>query len=256
MIMVNCISLADAHARREYMRAQLEACGVPWRFFDAVRVDLGRGWPDIYARDRRLRHSGVDMRAGEMGCYLSHREIWKSFLASDDALCLVLEDDVEIGPDFAAVVNALCEDTRDWEFVRLTGVFKRTSYPLRRLAGEHFLVEYLEQPNGTQGYLLNRRAAQRLVDYTADMAHAIDMAIDREWEHGVDIMGVAPGPISHQESFETTLGSAARLRLSLRQKLMREWHRAGGNIGKQLFLARKRRRLLARTAQGLGQPQP
>ena len=54
---------------------------------------------------------------------------------------------------------------------------------------------------------------------------------------------VAPGPISHQETFETTLGSASRLRLSLRQKLMRELHRAGGNIRKQLFLAKKRRQL-------------
>ena len=243
MITVNCISLADEHARRDYMRAQLEACGLPYRFFDAVRIDLGRGWPDSYARGQRLRHSGVDMRAGEMGCYLSHREIWKAFLAGDDELCLVLEDDVEIGPDFAAVVDALCADTSDWEFVRLTGVFRRTAYPLRRLAGEHFLVEYLEQPNGTQGYLLNRRAARRLVDYTAGMAHAIDMAIDREWEHGVNVMGVAPGPISHQETFETTLGSATKPRLSLRQKLMRELHRAGGNIAKQLFLAKKRRRL-------------
>jgi glycosyl transferase, family 25 len=243
MITVNCISLADQHARRDYMRAQLEACGLPYRFFDAVRVDLGRGWPDIYARGQRLRYIGVDMRAGEMGCYLSHREIWKAFLTSDDELCLVLEDDVEIGPDFAAVVKALCDDTRDWEFVRLTGVFQRTAFPLRRLAGEHFLVDYLEQPNGTQGYLLNRRAARRLVDHTASMAHAIDNAIDREWEHGVNIMGVVPGPISHHETFGTTLGSAPKPRLSLRQKLLRELHRAGGNIAKQLFLARKRRRL-------------
>ena len=243
MITVNCVSLADEHARRDYMRRQLDACGLPYRFFDAVRIDLARGWPESYARQQRLRHSGVDMRAGEMGCYLSHREIWKAFLAGDDELCLVLEDDVEIGPDFAAVVNALCDDTRDWEFVRMTGVFPRTAFPLRRVAGEHFLVNYLAQPNGTQGYLLNRRAARRLVDYTADMAHAIDMAIDREWEHGVNIMGVVPGPISHQETFETTLGSASRLRLSLRQKLMRELHRAGGNIRKQLFLAKKRRQL-------------
>ena len=250
MITVNCISLADEHARRDYMRAQLDSCGLPYRFFDAIRVDLGRGWPDNYARSQRLRHSGVDMRAGEMGCYLSHREIWKAFLAGDEALCLVLEDDAEIGPDFAAVVEALGEDTSDWEFVRLTATFQRTAYPLRRLAGEHFLVEYLEQPNGTVGYLLNRRAARRLLDYTTDMAHAIDNAIDREWEHGVNIMGVAPGPISHQESFETTLGSAPRPRLSLRQKLMRELHRARGNIGKQLFLARKRRRLKARTGAG------
>jgi glycosyl transferase family 25 len=243
VITVNCVSLADEHARRDYMRRQLDACGLPYRFFDAVRVDLAHGWPEIYARQQRLRHSGVDMRAGEMGCYLSHREIWKAFLAGGDELCLVLEDDVEIGPDFAAVVNALCDDTRDWEFVRLTGVFPRTPFPLRHLAGDHFLVNYLAQPNGTQGYLLNRRAARRLVDYTADMAHAIDMAIDREWEHGVNIMGVVPGPISHQETFQTTLGSAIRLRLSLRQKLMRELHRAGGNIRKQLFLAKKRRQL-------------
>ena len=71
--------------------------------------------------------------------------------------------------------------------------FQRAAFPLRRLAGEHFLVDYLEQPNGTQGYLLNRRAARRLLDYTAGMAHAIDQAIDREWEHGVNIMGVVPG---------------------------------------------------------------
>jgi glycosyl transferase family 25 len=243
MITVNCISLADEHARRDYMRAQLDACGLPYRFFDAVRIDLRRGWPDIYARDQRLRYSCVDMRAGEMGCYLSHREIWKSFLASDDALCLVLEDDVEIGPDFAAVVTALRENTLDWEFVRLTGVFQRTCYPLRRLAGEHFLVEYLKQPSGAQGYLLNRRAARRLVDYTATMARSIDNAIDREWEHGINVMGVVPGPISHQKTFATTLGSATKPRLSLRQKLMREMHRASGNIGKQFFLAKKRRRL-------------
>lgn len=243
MITVNCISLADQHERRAYMRRQLDTCGLPYRFFDAVRVDLARGWPDIYDRARRLRHSGVDMRAGEMGCYLSHRDIWKAFLAGEDALCLVLEDDVEIGPDFAEVVTALCENRQDWEFVRLTGVFIRTAYPLRQLAGEHFLVDYLEQPNGTQGYLLNRDAARRLLAYTGRMAHAIDMAIDMEWEHGVEIMGVVPGPIAHQEAFDTTLGHAPKRKLSLREKLMRELHRAGGNLRKQLFLAKKRRRL-------------
>ncbi|MET0962524.1 MAG: glycosyltransferase family 25 protein [Noviherbaspirillum sp.] len=243
MITINCISLADQHERRAYMRRQLDACGLPYRFFDAVRVDPAQGWPAIYSRRQRLRHSGVDMRAGEMGCYLSHREIWKNFLAHDDALCLVLEDDVELAPDFAEVVTALCQHSADWEFVRLTGVFKRAAYPLRRLAGEHFLVDYLEQPNGTQGYLISRDAARRLLAYTENMAHAIDMAIDREWEHGVAIMGVVPGPIAHDEAFETTLGRAPKPKLSLRQKLMRELHRAGGNLRKQLFLARKKRRL-------------
>jgi len=246
VITVNCISLADQRERRDYMRRQLDVCGLPYRFFDAIRVDLARGWPENYDRQQRLEHSGVDLRAGEMGCYLSHREVWKAFLASDEELCLVLEDDVEIRPDFADVVTALCNNRQDWEFVRLTGVFARTAFPLRRLVGEHFLVDYLEQPNGTQGYLLNRNAARRLLAYTERMAHAIDMAIDHEWEHGVNIMGVKPGPIVHQEEFETTLGAWSKPRLSLRKKLMRELHRAGGNLKKQLWLARKRRLLRLR----------
>jgi glycosyl transferase family 25 len=248
MINVHCISLADQHERRAYMRRQLDACGLPYRFFDAIRVDLARGWPECYSRQERLDHSRVDMRAGEMGCYLSHRAVWQTFLDSDQELCLVLEDDVELCPDFGEVVNALCANRKDWEFVRLTGTFKQTAYPLRRLVGEHVLVNYLEQPNGAQAYLLNRDAARRLLAHTERMAHAIDMAIDQEWEHGVNIMGVEPGPIRDEKIFETTLGRASKPKLSLRQKFMRELHRAGSNFRKQLWLAKKRRLLRLRQA--------
>jgi glycosyl transferase family 25 len=245
MITVHCISLADQHARREYMRRQLDGCGLSYRFFDAIRVGPGGGWPDIYQRQRRINYSGVDMRAGEMGCYLSHRQVWREFLAGDEEVCLVMEDDVEIHPDFAEVVAALVEVRRQWEFVRLFGVFGRKVFPVRRLSGDHFLVDYLEQPNGTQGYLINRQAAQRLLDHTASMWHAIDNAIDRDWEHGVRIMGVEPSVISHQEVFETTLGAWHKLRLPLHRKILREVHRAGSNLRKQLWLLKKRARLRA-----------
>jgi glycosyl transferase family 25 len=245
-VTIQCISLADQHDRRQYMRAQLDALGMPYRFFDAVRVDLSHGWPEMYARKRRLAHSGVDLRAGEIGCYLSHRQVWQRFLAGDDELCLVIEDDVELHADFAEVVNALCDSHADWEFVRLFAIMKKPSFPARPIIGPYRIVDYLAQPNGTQGYLLNRRAAERLVAYTATMWQAIDMAIDCEWDHGVAVQGVEPHVLAHPEIFETTLGDSNKPRLGLRQKLLREVHRARHNLRKQAWLRRKRGRLAAR----------
>lgn len=247
MITVICISLAEQHDRRAFMQSQLVECGLPFRFFDAIRVDLANGFPSIYHRTGRLNHSGVDMRAGEMGCYLSHRQVWREFLATEEPICLVVEDDVEILPDFARVVAALSANPQRWEFVRLFGVFKQPGFAASALTDRHTLVDYLEQPNGTQGYLINRAAARRLLEYTASMAHAIDMAIDRDWEHGVRIMGVEPAVVAHHEAFETTLGTWHKLRLPWRQKIAREYHRAGANLRKQIWLLKKRARLRART---------
>ena len=243
MIRIDCISLPDQLERRAFMRRQFEQHDLPYRFFDAIRVNSS--WPAIYDRKRRLAYSGIDLRPGEMGCYLSHRAVWTEFLASDDALCLVLEDDVGLSPDFTSVVEALCAAHAQWQFVRLYAMFKKDAFPVQRLTGPYALVDYLNQPNGTQGYLLNRVAAERLLRYTAVMSAAIDTAIDREWEHGVTIRGIEPYVLSHDDLFETTLGQAGNSALSVRRKLLREVHRIGTSLRKRLWLFRKKRRLQA-----------
>lgn len=245
MIRINCISLADQHDRRAYMRRQFEQYDLPYRFFDAVRIKPDGHWPAIYDRQQRLAHSGTDLRPGEMGCYLSHRAVWTEFLASADAVCLVLEDDVGLSPDFASVVEALCAAPADWDFVRLFAMFRKPAFPLRPLTGPYMLVDYLVQPNGTQGYLINREAAERLLRHTATMSAAIDTALDRDWEHGVPIRGIEPYVLTHDDTFETTLGTAHKTTLSTLRKLRREWHRIGTSLRKQLWLFRKKRRLQA-----------
>ncbi len=230
------------------MEAQLAACGLPYRFFDAIQVDLKKGWPDLYNRTRRLNYSGIDLRAGEMGCYLSHRAIWHNFLGGDEPLCLVIEDDVTLSLDFAEVVQSLCDMQQQWEFVRLFGVFNRKVYPSIALACGRTLVDYLQQPNGTQGYLMNRDAVKRLLAHTESMCHAIDNSIDRDWEHGVRLMGIAPSVLSLEENFDTTLGIQTKLRLPWHGKVAREFHRAGSNLRKQLWLYKKARRLRLRSS--------
>jgi glycosyl transferase family 25 len=237
-----CISLIDQVQRRSFMRQQLDALGLPYRFFDAVRIDLSGGWPESYDRQQRLAYAGRDLTAGEIGCYLSHRAIWQQLLSGPDEVALVLEDDVAVPPDFGATVQALCEGPDDWDFARLYGCFKRPMRPLRPVHGAHVLVDYLSQPRGMQGYLVKRRAAESLLRHTASIVHAIDDAIDRDWEHRLRMRGVEPPVVLHTEAFVSTLGARSTCGLSFPQKLQREWSRLGSNIRKQAWMCRKRLR--------------
>jgi glycosyl transferase family 25 len=237
---ITCISLADQHERRAFMKAQLDSCGMPYHFMDAVRVDLTIGYPASYDQKRRLNHSCTDMRAGEMGCYLSHRQAWQEFLDSGEEISLIVEDDVELRTDFIKTIMALCERKDLWDFVRLFGIFKRPTYKSHNIYGSHYLVDYLKQPNGTQGYLMNRAAAERLMKHTASMIYPIDVAIDRDWEHGLRMMGIEPSIVSHPEVFETTLGDGQGGKLALHKKISREFYRAGPSIKKQIWMLKKR----------------
>lgn len=228
------------------MRSQFEKNRLPYRFLDAVRVDLTRQWPASYNRKKRLRYAQKDLRAGEIGCYMSHRQAWQEFLESNEDICLVLEDDVELRANFKQTVLALCEYKKAWDFVRLYGYFKRPSYRLFKLFDDHYLVDYLMQPLGTQGYLLNRTCAARFLMHTADMIHPIDNAIDQEWMHRIAMLGVEPSVLVHSEMFDTTLGSEKRVKLPLRKKLSRELYRTSSGIKKQLWIMRKRLRYLFR----------
>lgn len=235
-----CISLADATQRRVFMTEQLEKLGLPYRFLDAIRPDLSQGWPACYQRKKRLAQHGHDLTQGEIGCFLSHRQAWQEFLASADPFCCVLEDDVQLQPGFVEGMAALCECAKDWDIVRLYGVFRRESVNLCELTPGRWMVDYFDQPRGTQGYVLNRAAAQRLLQHTDKMACAIDDAIDRGWEHKLRLYGVEPYLVVEQLQHVSTIGSRKRPRLPLLRRLLREINRGFTDLRKQRWVMEKR----------------
>lgn len=241
-----CISLADQLERRAYMARQFDAIGASYRFLDGIRVDLAAGWPAAYDRKARLAYALADLRAGEIGCYMSHRQAWQDLLDSDQEVCCVLEDDVALHSDFSATVQALYDCRADWDLVRLFGLFAQPSKRLQQIHGPHYLVDYWrKQPNGTQGYLLTRAAAQKLLAHTARIVYPIDDAIDREWEHRLRLRGVEPAVLLHPEvGFASTIGDRGSSSTSLADKLKREYTRLDTNLHKQLWSLRKRVRYL------------
>jgi glycosyl transferase family 25 len=96
---VYLINLDGSDERLASARAQLDTANVP---FDRVSAFDGRGlsldqFPDYDAK-AALFYMGRPLRGGEIGCYLSHLDCARRFLASDAQHALVLEDDMQLAP--------------------------------------------------------------------------------------------------------------------------------------------------------------
>jgi glycosyl transferase, family 25 len=67
---IYCISLEDSSERRSSIQDQLTSMDLPFVFFDAIKPDLEKGYPQEYNQSKRIKLYGYEMKLGEIGCYL------------------------------------------------------------------------------------------------------------------------------------------------------------------------------------------
>ncbi len=163
------INMAHRTEKRANMERQIQVClrdrpTVTVDFFPAID---GR---TISAAALRARGGEVDrtwvnpynnlpLTHGEVGCALSHHEVWTRIRDGRWSNVLVLEDDVILPPDLLSQMEAcMAESTDPWD---LAYVGRK---PLR--PGEHRLSEHIVIPKysyWTNGYVLRRTGAQKLL---------------------------------------------------------------------------------------------
>jgi glycosyl transferase family 25 len=133
-------------------------------------------------------------RAGEVGCYLSHLKAMETFLRTDAPWCVILEDDVEVLPACAEVLQSLAEKD-DWDLVKLFNFHSGMPVTKRALAGDHRLVAHLTRTTSSAAYVVNRRAAETLLMSMRPITEQVDHALDRPWETGLRTRGIRPMPV-------------------------------------------------------------
>lgn len=189
---LHVINLDRDRKRMETVGRNLRELGLEFRRFPAV---MGKEVPDAgrfvdAARYPELNH--VDWpRWGELGCYLSHIEAMRGFLASGERTAVIMEDDVEFLPDAPECLAALAARD-DWDMVKLFCYHGGTPYRLGEVARGRRLCVHLTRTTSTAAYMVNRRAAERLVSTLLPMREPIDHAHDRPWETGLRIRGLRP----------------------------------------------------------------
>lgn len=233
------LNLARSVERRERMEQQAASLGLGLTFVPAV--DGTALAPEQRARvdeEAVRRRYGRPLRAGEIGCYLSHLLVWERLAAGDDACAVVLEDDARLDATFAPAVAAVLAAPVPWDVVRLTGYFHRPAQRVARLADGRDLVRNERGINGTTAYLVRREGAARLVAYSRTLCHPVDNAMDRTFEHELALLCVRPFAVGHDDGQPSTIQRtaarggvrgpwterAARRLLRTQDSLRRRWH--------------------------------
>ena len=201
------INLARRPERMRYMQEQLAKAGVAYKRVDAV--DGARlSESECKSLARRFRWwcaRGYMPRAGEIGCAMSHRSVWRKMKDAEDRAFCVLEDDVAVSDRFAEMLD------------KAESFAARSASPLAIL-----LTPFCAEPQGgftegsfgriawaasMGGYVLNREAAQRLLFATARLDSPID-----EWSRwakrgGVQLHAARPSVCSQAEYGSETFDS-------------------------------------------------
>lgn len=232
------ISLAHARERREGVTGELGRQALDFRFFDAVEGARLGAWPPEYDRTRRMREYGRDLSPGELGCFLSHRAIWRECVAKRQDF-LVLEDDFRVAGDLHAVLHAVAAITESWDFIRLSGdrQQRRIAVPIRTF-GSFTVVEELSESLLTTAYLVNPQGAAKLLRRSERFWLPVDNFMEKRYAHGVRSLSVLPYPIAHLPVV-STIGDRAVRDKPLGWRARRLWFRSLHDVQRYAWAARR-----------------
>lgn len=180
------VNLQQAIQRRQYMQTELAKHSyLDFTFIDAV---VGKEIEDskleeLYSEDRVRKNIGRTLSRGEIGCALSHVNIYSEMIERGEEVALVLEDDICIPSSIETELRGLqwLLDKNKPVVVLLTPVIKASNRIVHALTNNRVLKPY--EACYTSGYLLNKRAAGELLKLNLPVCVAAD-----DWEY-FDMMG-------------------------------------------------------------------
>jgi glycosyl transferase, family 25 len=167
--MLFLINLDSAVERRQFMARQLASMGITFerigidmrlRSGEAIAVWAAAHFPQFAFDFQRL--SGA-----EVGCWLSHLSAWNRLLAQHETqACVVIEDDLILGPDFAdAIAAATSQSIHDVVYL---GTSSKNLSTRRRARIDRFWVhEPVGTVYNTWGYSIARNYIRQLFERTS-----------------------------------------------------------------------------------------
>ncbi|XP_017328224.3 procollagen galactosyltransferase 2 [Ictalurus punctatus] len=112
-------------------------------------------------------YSGRVLTKGEIGCFLSHYNIWKQVVERKQQQVLVLEDDIRFELNFKRRLNTIMEDIwqteLQWDLIYVGRKRLQVKNPERWVQGIKNLV-YPDYSYWTLGYALSLQGAKKLLE--------------------------------------------------------------------------------------------
>lgn len=217
-IPVYVISLARVVKRRAEITARLNTTAVQSELVDAIdglELDLST-----------LQHRIVNKRMsrGEIGCFLSHYNLWQRMVDSQTPYAVILEDDATWDDDFFTVAAQLPAVSWQWDVINLCYEHRiRVDTTLCKV-GNRCLVRNVRPTNRAIGYAVSLSGAAKMLKHCYRMRQGVDLQRRKYWQYGLTFYAVDP-PLGRQSGLPSTTGTESlppkSIGLRGRQKILR-----------------------------------
>jgi glycosyl transferase family 25 len=141
------------------------------------------------------------LSAGEIGCYMSHRNCWVKIQEQQLDLALILEDDAEMSDQLSALLSNIEKIQQPWDIIKLCDPPKKKAVLNSvQLHIDFKLCLYKKVPSRATGYVVSLSGAKKLLQARETFARPVDDDMQFYWEYSGNIFGVEPSPIWNAQS--------------------------------------------------------
>lgn len=157
--------------RRAEFRKRANVLGIEFAFFPAVN---GKSVNHAKYIENGVLRPSHNLSPGQIGCMLSHQQIWQYTIHSGVDCTVVFEDDAILDPDFKIrFENALREAPYDMDLMYIGHCFETKG---GHLSGELYRSSY---PRCTHGYMVTKQGAEKLCAWVS-AGPSFNMPVDEE----------------------------------------------------------------------------
>lgn len=193
------LHLRRAEKRRANANKLIESCGLEaeiWPAVDGSKLpssDVGRVvrphlFDPLYP---------FELKIGEVGCFLSHRQIWAEIVRRDLDYGLVFEDDVSLDTEvFAVALDLAVRYVGDLGYVQLQNRPTTGAVQLIDRQASCTLTVPLVTPLRASAQVISRDAARQLVDRSERFDRPVDTYVQSHWATGIRPGVVFPSGVS------------------------------------------------------------
>lgn len=184
------ISLERSHDRRVQVKQELSKTKLNWNFINAIDGSKFTDFPIEYNHKKVLRLLGYELSKNEIGCFLSHKEAWKSCVSSNK-ITIVLEDDFCISNFFEQGLDELYRNQNQWDLIRLQALYNSEFSSVKKFD----LIEIIKNksdPVGATAYILKPEVAKKLINSSNEIYEPVDHFLEHTEKHGVQMLATFP----------------------------------------------------------------
>lgn len=221
------ISLTSATERRHAAAKQLQQLDLDFEFLDAITGSnaLSGNYFKDFRQDEFLLNTGRLITYAEVGCFASHREVWKQCVELNESV-LIMEDDFSLADDFVDALQVAERCVDHYGFLRLQPDENGRKRNVETING--FAVSrFTKAPMALLCYCISPPAARKFVAATDIFDASVDIFVKKFWKHGQPLYALTPYTV-HVSALSEDTSLVGRIKA--RKPLSVAMHRFGRKL--------------------------